>query len=265
MPVIKFDPLPDASESTQYPPSARITYLCYGEDEEAIVEAYAFSNIALAIPTPWGIIYRQPIRVRRIGFKVYHVDAEWSRQKWGPFQFSIRGRTGGGTQHISSSLSTVATSENAPDFQGQIGVTQENGDFRVEGTDIPISQTDLAVDVTYPAGFVNHDRIAMWTRNTPRVNNGNWQKWSTGEVLYLGTEFEDGSDIEARVTHNISISLNLTNFQVGGLTITEKQGWDLLWLLTEKDEDDGAPVTRAVHWYVERIFYRTSLTALFGF
>lgn len=263
MAIEKFDELTDASQSTQYPPAARTTFLAVGEDDENLVEQYALANTLLAIATPFGILYRQPLNFQRLGYKTYHVFVEWSKSKWGPFQFSIRGRTTGGTQKIVASLATIATSANAPDFQGLIGVNQVDG--TVEGADVIVPVLQVAVDVTYPAGFVNSARMASWSVNTPSVNSVAWQGWAAGEALYEGTEFEDGTDIEARVTHNFSISKNLTNFQSAGLTVTAKNGWDLLWFLTEKDDDAGVPIQKAVHWYVERIYPRTSFQTLFGF
>ena len=263
MAIVKFDEVPGTQQSDEYPPSVRSTWLSSGEDNENLVEQYAVANLALAVASPFGVLYRQPLAFQQIGYKHYHVFVEYSRRKWGPFQFSFRGRTTGGTQKIIASLETVATSANAPDFQGLIGVNQVDG--RVEGTDVLIPETQVSCDVTYPQGYVNSARIAQWTNYTGHVNNAGWQGWKTGEVRYDGTEFEEGADIETRVTHNFSISLNLTNFESAGLTITAKQGWDVLWFLTEKADDAGVPIQKAVHWYVERVYHRFSFAALFGF
>lgn len=266
MPLRKFAPVPDAyviSEGDQSNAYARDVYMAVGEDDETRVELFAAQTVPQAIATSVGTLYRQPMSVRRIGFEVYEVDVEWGQKKWGALEWSIRGRTTGGTQKVLGSLSTVSSSSNAPNFNGLIGV---NADGTIEGTEVIVPTTQLAIDVVYPRGSISNLEIAVWTTATSSVNLSPVLGWPAGEVLYEGAEFEHGSDIPRRVTHNISISPNLSNFTAAGLTIAEKQGWDFLWFrVVEETAIAGGTtyaVKRATHYYVERLYRRLDLASL---
>lgn len=264
MPLTKFDELPDSRQLTEFPPSVQVAYMAVGLDDAVQVETEAFARLPLAIASVYGVLYRQPLQVQRLGYNVHEVYAEWAQRKWSALDWTIRGRTTGGTQKILGSLSTVATSADAPDFQGLIGV---NADGTVEGTEVGVPALQITIDVSYPLGFVNTAMAKLWSYNTYKVNNSAVLGWAAGEVLYEGSEFEDGSNTAARVSHNVSVSQNLAEFTAAGLNITAKQGWDFLWFLTEDAEHAGppiAPVKRAVHWYVERIYQRANLAQILG-
>ena len=51
----------------------------------------------------------------------------------------------------------------------------------------------------------------------------------------------------------------------GGITVDEKQGWDLYWVAFESDEDGGQPVTKPQYIYVERVYDRIPMAASLGF
>lgn len=261
-----FDEVTDARELHEFPPSVTTRYRMVGLDDALATEVQALSLLASAITSPYGILFRQPIHVFRLGYRVHEVQVEWAQRKWAPLDISIRGRTTGGTQKIIGSLSTVSMSNNAPNFQGLIGV---NSDGTVEGAEIIVPTLQLALDVQYPLGFLNWDMMKVWSYNTGTVNAGAMLGWQAGEVLYEGSEFEDGTNIPTRVTHNVSISPNLFNFTACGLTIAEKQGWDFLWFRTvdETHTVGGTtfPVKRATHYYVERNYRRINLAAILGF
>lgn len=213
------------------------------------------------------VLYRQPVILRRLGHKLYESDVLWTPKNPLPYNLTIRGRTTGGTQRILGSLQTVATSSNAPDFQGLIGFNPS--DESVEGTEITVPVLELSIDITYPTGVVNAAFANLLTELTGRVNSTSWLGWAAGEVLYQGADFSDGVNNPVEVSHNIAVQRNITGATIAGLTGITKDGWDLLWFLTEDKTvvAGGAdvPVKQAVHWYVERVYPRANFPAALGF
>lgn len=269
MPLTKFDEVPDARENLEHPPAITTRYLAVGLDQATGVEMAVLGGGLLAaqiVHALHGILYRQPIRVVRIGYNVHEVHVEWAQRKWAPLERTWRGRTTGGTQKIIGSLATVASSENAPDFNKLIGV---NADGTVEGTEVIVPALQLSIDTVYPLGFVDLFRMKLWSYNTGKTNAAPFEGWQIGEVLYEGTEFEDGTNSPTRVTHNVSISPNLTNVTIAGLTGINKKGWEFLWFrVVEETNVAGGityPVKRATHYYVEQIYQTVDLATIFGF
>jgi hypothetical protein len=261
-----FGEVPNARVHVEFPPAVQTRYRAVGLDDALAVEVQSLGLLAAQIVSPYGILFRQPIQVERIGYNVHEVLVEWAQRKWSPLDFTIRGRTTGGTQKIIGSLATVEMSENAPNFNKLIGV---NADGTVEGTEVVVPVLQLAIDVQYPIGFLNSAMIKIWSNNTGKVNNSAFLDWAAGEVLYEGSEFEDGTNVAARVTHNVSISPNISNVTIAGLTIEQKKGWEFLWFRTVETTDTAGgvvyPVKQATHYYVEQIYQTVNVRAILGF
>lgn len=262
MPLLKFDRLPDTEEWLEYPPEFRERYVITGLNDLTSVNSTAMGLLALAIASPAGILYRQPLVIERIGHNVYHVAVTYSQKKFSTLEWTIRGRTTGGTQKIRGSLETIETSVGAPDFQQLIGV---NADGTVEGTEVIVPILEFSIDIVYPLGHVNQSMMNAWANLTGTTNAGVWLGRQRGEVLFLGSEFEDGTTTPAAVTHNVAIQPNLTNGTIAGLAGINKRGWEFLWFQVEDAVDGGVPVKRAVHWYVEKIYQESNFAAILGF
>lgn len=263
MPISKFDLLPGTEVKTEFPPAISGTYLCVGEEDSVAVEAYAKAVLPNSRTSPYGILWRQPLATRHTGYQVYEIEVSYGPKPWGPFEWTVRGRsTGGETQKILGSFQTVATSAGAPDFQGLIGYNSH--DQTVEGTEVPLPSSELSIDVKAPAGYINLAYQDALAQLKGRVNSTTFLIWPPGEVRCEGTEYS-ATNADSEFTLNISIQKNLTDFVAAGLTIPEKQGWDFLWFLTEKAVVAGVPVERAVHWYIERTLLRADFKTILGF
>ncbi len=179
--------------------------------------------------------------------------------------WSFRFDTGGGTQHITQSLSTVnkyVASGTAPDFKGAIGVTED----RVEGVDIGVSV--FAFEVTY---YIDDEDMAaqdirrFYELSNDTYNdapftvtiNGKQLTFAAGEVRLLGVvggirRTEDQWEITCR----FAASPNKTGLAVGDITGIDKLGWDYLWVRYKPVADGTAKVLvrqpQAV--YVERVY-----------
>jgi len=279
MPITKFDLKPRSEEKTEFPPALSGVYVCVGEGDSSVVEAHAKAMLPNFRNSPYGILWRQPLVTREVGFQVFEVTANYGPKPWGPFEYTIRGRTTGGeTQKILGSLSTVSKSTDAPDFKGLIGYNPTDG--TVEGTDVPVPMSELSIDVKAPAGYINLAYQDALAGLKGRVNSTQFLIWPPGEVRCEGTEYS-ATSADSEFTLNISIQKNLPEFTTAGLTITvptsppadypdgvAKEGWDYLWFLVEeKDVAAGAHTVKgknATHWYIERTLLRADFKAILG-
>ncbi|MCC7408665.1 MAG: hypothetical protein IT442_11385 [Phycisphaeraceae bacterium] len=167
--------------------------------------------------------------------------------------------TGGGTQHITQSLQTIAShvpsGQTAPNFQGAIGATRDG----VDGVDITVpvyrfSEThikaDSAVTGTYKGKVYSL---------TGKVNSGSFRGFNAGECLFLGASGSkrggaSGEDWE--ITYSFAASPNRTGLTVGSITGIAKKGWEYLWVRYEDVEDTTAKALakRPTAAYVEKVY-----------
>lgn len=164
--------------------------------------------------------------------------------------------TGGGTQHVTQSISTIASYApaglSAPDFDGAINVTED----RVEGVDLPapkyeFSETHYFDDATVTDAY-KLDLFAL----TGRVNNATFRGFAAGECLFLGANGSKRGDEKWSITFNFACSPNATGQTVGSITGIAKKGWEYLWVRygTYADSSAFQLVQRPVAAYVEQVF-----------
>jgi hypothetical protein len=171
--------------------------------------------------------------------------------------------TGGGTQHITQSLSTIgkyAASGTAPDFKGAIGVTHDN----VEGVDITVpvynfSETHYLADATVTPSY----RGTLFNL-TGKVNNGSFKGLAAGECLFLGASGSKRGEDDWEITYRFAASPNRTGISVGPITVASKKGWEYLWVRYADEEDAGSNtlVKKPIAAYVERVYEEGNFAAL---
>ena len=167
--------------------------------------------------------------------------------------------TGGGTQHITHSLSTIGSyappDQTAPDFQGAIGVT-ENG---VEGVDITIPVYRWSEKHTKAAADVTQAYKLALAALTGQVNAAGFRGFAAGEVVFLGASGSrqgDDEDDPWDIVFNFARNPNKTGLTVGPITGIAKKGWEYLWVLYREEEDTDAKriVQRPIAAYVEQVY-----------
>lgn len=172
--------------------------------------------------------------------------------------------TGGGTVHITQSLQNVAryaaTGQTAPDFGGAIGV---NGDS-IDGTDITVPVYNFTERHRISANLVTAGyKLALFSA-TGKVNDATFKGFAAGEVLFLGASGAKTGLEQWEITFRFAASPNVTNLNVGGITVAAKKGWEYLWVRF-RDAEDGtakALVKRPVAAYVERVYETASFSTL---
>ena len=217
----------------------------------------ALSGLEAAAPILFDGLPRLKYKVVPVGPKLWYGEAQYNyptRQETGIklYQFD----TGGGTQHITQSLQTVQRYGRpgyiAPNFQGAIAVSQNS----VDGVDIVVPVYNFS-EVNYES---NSQVTAAYKQAlfllTGRVNNGSWNGYAAGEVLFLGAagSMRAGGDWE--ITYRFAASPNLSNLVIGDITGIAKKGWEYLWVQYLDEEDAGAKSMIKRPWsvHIEQVY-----------
>lgn len=172
--------------------------------------------------------------------------------------------TGGGTQHITQSIMNVGKyPADAPDYGGAIGYDGE----AVAGVDIaqPVSNfsethylRDSKITTSYKKGVATI---------TGTMNNGAFRGYNQGEVLFLGasgTKRGKTSTSLWEVSYKFAVSSNRRNIKVGNITVSEKYGWDYMWVRYADHVDDTKKtlLKKPVAVYIERVYMISNFGAL---
>lgn len=225
-----------------------------GTDSEQVASV-AVDNWA---PPVWGPgtprLYRQRFTIEYFGSdlwraRVFYDTTDPSLSAENSFEFD----TSGGSERITQSLATISVWGGGPDFQGAIGVS----DSGVEGVDIVVPR--IVFSFTNYYGEVSPEYRALLIELTASVNQYPFKGLAAGEVLFLGANVRRNDSRFGTpwvVTYQFAVQRNRSNFNVGGITVGHKAGWDYLWARYEQavDTDAVALVRRPTAVYVERVY-----------
>jgi hypothetical protein len=172
--------------------------------------------------------------------------------------------TGGGTQHITQSISTehsyAAAGQTAPDFKGAIGVTRDN----VEGVDIALPVYNFSETHYFDDADVTDTYKALLFHKTGMYNNDAFKGFSPGEVLFLGASGSKRGAGDWEITFRFAASQNRSDIMVGDIGPISKKGWEYMWVRYEDAEDTAAKalIKKPVAVYIEKVYYGTDFTSL---
>jgi len=243
--------------------SAEIPYVVrHAADEEEVKEA------ALAeIPAFHAGVPRKSIEItERINADTWKVVARYETQESAPEEEetepSFSFDTTGGTQHITQSLATRGRypSASAPDLGGAIGYDGE----QVNGVDIVMPNLSFSLARIVEAGEITTAFRLTLANLTGKVNASNWKGYEAGEVLFLGATGSGKTDQPVEISYRFAHSPNRRNFSVGGIEVTEKKGWDYMWVryADEVDGDKKALVRKPAAVYIEQVYEAADFAAL---
>ena len=165
--------------------------------------------------------------------------------------------TGGGTMHRNQSLRTVSKVPNdAPDFNGAIEVDNEGN---VNGVDVTMPVLNFTETHVMNASRVTTSYKKNVAAITGTVNRSGFRGFSAGEVLFLGasgTKRGKKNDSPWEITFRFAVSPNQSSLQVGKLKVSQKKGWDYLWVrYADKVADNKKNVIKEpVAAYVEQVY-----------
>ena len=249
--------------------SAELIYTIAGTADEAA----AIAALKAAAPATLGGLKRQPVAIEPV-----HVDTAnpgtciWTGTvNYAPFERQeppqtgdsvFNFDTGGGTQHITQSLQTVARypTGSAPDFKGAIGVTHDS----VEGVDITVPVYNFSETHYVPAAQVTSAYKAAVFQLTGKVNSAAFKGFAAGECLFLGASGSRRGAEDWEITFRFAGSPNRTGLAVGPITGIAKKGWEYLWVRYADAEDTASHtlVKQPLGAYVERVYEEGNFSAL---
>ncbi|MBK9128174.1 MAG: hypothetical protein IPM13_10280 [Phycisphaerales bacterium] len=246
--------------------SVELRYTVRGTNDD--VEARA--AVADAAPTmydPWGggtlFLPRESITVQPVGDWLWEGIVRYGgvpQTDQSVFAFD----TGGGTQHITHSLATVAryapSGMTAPDCKGAIGVTADS----VEGVDIAVPVYQFSETHYRPDSVVTPAYKATIFSLTGKVNSVAFKGFAAGECLFLGASGSRRGYGDWEITYRFAASPNMTGLAVGDITGIAKKGWEYLWVRYADELDQAASrlIKRPIGAYVEQVYQYGDLNQL---
>ena len=253
--------------STTIPAAETRIYTATGSNDETFVRAYAIGGTPAFLAHPRGTIYKQDVKLTPRGYAIWDVEVPYAPNKKSAGNYSISFDTSGGTVHITNSLQTIQkySSPTAPkpaqDMGGAIGV---RGD-EIDGVDIVIPALKISVSFTHPAGIITLAQIKNLARWTGRYNTAQFLTFAESEVLFLGCQGTEGTDIETQITYQFAMSENTTGQTVGDIANVDKKGWEHAWISYRDAAVNGVPIKKPQWVYVERVYQGVDLAAGLGF
>ena len=165
--------------------------------------------------------------------------------------------TGGGTMHRNQSLKTVSKVPNdAPDFNGAIEVDNEGN---VNGVDVTMPVLNFTETHTMNGSRVTTSYKKSVAALTGTVNGSSFRGFSAGEVLFLGasgTKRSKKPNAPWEITFRFAVSPNQSSLQIGKLKVSNKKGWDYLWVryADKVAENKKNVIKEPVAAYVEQVY-----------
>ena len=193
---------------------------------------------------------------------VQYVTAEKVEPEPGESSYSFD--TGGGTQHITQGLQTIATyappGKTATDHKGAIGVTKDS----IEGVDITVPVYTWSETHCFTDQQVTQDYKNTLFLLTGRTNNAAFKGFAAGEVLFLGASGSKRGSGNWEITFRFAASPNKTGITIGTIVNVEKKGWEYLWVEYAPAEDGASHrlAQRPVGAYVERVYEAGTLESI---
>jgi len=238
-------------------PSVELIYIARGSNDDVEV-----MNAALAaVPASYNLMPLQDVSIEPTGELLWSVTVKYAVSNvippppTGGSTFSFD--TGGGTQHITQSKHTTPYKKpgsltDPPDHKGAIGVDGNT----VNGVDIVVptyhfSEThyldDSLVTIAY-RGILNNLH--------GHVNDAPFKGLAAGECLFLGASGSKRNDSDWEINFRFAGLPNATNFSIGDIPVTQKNGWDYLWVSYEQNKDSGSKelATTPQYVYVEQVY-----------
>ena len=230
-------------------PSTELLFVVQGTDDDATVKAL----VAATAPAVYAGLVQDSFSIKPLGGGVWECSVQYAEiQSESQFTFD----TGGGNQHLAQSLQTVgsfpAPGETAPDFQGAIGVN----DDQVQGTDITVPVYNFTETHYIDDALVTPAYKATLFSLTGRVNNAPFKGFAVGEVLFLGASGSKRGFDDWEITFRFAASPNVSGLSLGSITGINKEGWQYLWVRFADDEDGASStlIKKPVAAYVERVY-----------
>lgn len=194
-------------------------------------------------PTDMGTLFWNSIQIHESHYaQKYEISVTYSplNKQTGTYQITLDQAVGNVHVVAGRRIAGYDGTGTCPDNGGTFFDGQ-----KVTGTDIPVAEDSLSISYRHPQGMLN----AAYLRATGRLrgypNADTFLGYEPGEIMYLGGP-KTQTDCEASAVYNFAVSYNETNFDVAGVTIAEKKGFDVISPTWEPDVDGNDNAVRNV-------------------
>ena len=234
-------------------PSAQLNFVISGTDDYD----QALTKLADDAPIAFDKLPRINYGVEPVADKIWLGFARYGYQSTQPtgeavYQFD----TGGGSQHITQSLATVARygrpGTTAGNFMGAIGVTNDS----VEGVDVTIPVYNFSEVHYKKKSFVDENYKDTLFELTGTVNSKPFRKFVAGEVLFLGASGTKRGSDDWELVYRFASSPNMSQIVIGDIKGIVKGGWEYLWVQYTDEEDTNAQtlIKRPMSVHIEQVY-----------
>jgi len=216
-----------------------------GGDCFAVVSSSVMTAIQTTYPmyaTPMGTLHWNSIQLHESHYAIlYEVSVTYSPTDRQTGSYLVRVEHAAGTAKATAGERIAGyPSGSAADNGGVIWNGEE-----VVGVDVPFNQTRIVISYRHPAMFLNHTYLRNIGTLVGRPNNDTFLGYDPGEIAYTGGNATE-SECEASAEYSFEVSRNESNLVVGGVTISEKKGFDIVSPVYKWDTDTVGAATKMI-------------------
>lgn len=196
-----------------------------------------------AYDTPMGRLFWNSIQLHESFYaQLYDISVTYSpfTKQTGTYMVRVEHAAGTAKATAGERIAGYPTAE-AVDNQGVIWNGQE-----VVGVDVPFNQTRIVISYRHPQAFLNHAYLRAVGKLVGHPNKDTFLGYDPGEIAYAGGNATE-SEAEASAEYSFEVSRNETGLEVGGITIADKNGFDIISPVYKWDTaDDSGGDTKAI-------------------
>jgi hypothetical protein len=251
-------------ESPQYSggdnPTWELTYNIEGTDDS--IQA----RLELLYQTPgiYDNLVRQVPRVERVGPGFFYGSMTYGKRKNESGQIEYEFEIGGKTEKIYQSIATRRYGQNAPDYQGAIGVVKNGDQIDVQGVEIYVPTKSFSLKCRFPPSiFTPAYENAIYLCTVAPVNQSPFYGYQAGELLFKGSTggYKSGDEY-GEISFKFDASPNMTGLSVGDIGGIEKKGWEQVDIVREVQKQGSSLIPKAVGVYVHQVYHASDFSIL---
>lgn len=246
--------------------SAEVAYRCYADADETRAQVLTAARDSSNIPHTYeGLQIRAVSLIQTDDHDRWNIIASYGSPSFpltlpqlevGDIRVQVQSGNGGTARRTFSRAlisETLAPGVTVPTLAGTaaataVGIVYRDGDFEIEGVDVPIGGTSIQIETTFSHAQMvtgGHQLALSNFIDEKAVNSDTFLGYPAG-CLRVDTGSlrpQSGNEPDWDVVLNMEFSQNLTNISVGnGITVPAKLGHHQLDVLFTKDEIQGLPI-----------------------
>lgn len=217
-----------------------------GGDAFDVVSSLVMGLIKSTYPmysTPMGTLFWNAIQLHESHYaQLYEISVTYSPYNRQTGTYLVRVEHAAGTAKATAGERIAGyPAADEVDNEGVIWNGQE-----VVGVDVPFNQTRIVISYRHPQFFLNHAYLQDIGELVGHPNDDIFLGYDPGEIAYAGGNATE-SEAEASAEYSFEVSRNEINLVVGGITIADKKGFDIISPVYKWDtEDDSGGTTKAI-------------------